>query len=457
MTIKKLLQVSYVVALSAVCLLGQTVSSGLQGTVLDPANAVIPGATVTLTSSDMGTTRVTTTDGTGLFRFLDLAPGTYSVTVKAAGFKGFTESTIVVAANETRDAGRFMLTIGSGADTITVTAEAAAIQLASSEKATAIDGGQLSNVTLRGRDIFGYLKLVPGVIDNSYGTTNAGNRDVTSPNAIRGITINGNTSALNFTVDGISDMDTGSNSTIHYEPNADAVQEMKVLSSNYQAEFGRNSGGTITVVTKNGTSQFHGSLVWNHRNEGLNANLWQNDRNGRNAAGVPNSYISPYRFNVETYTIGGPIYIPHHFNSNKNKLFFFWSQEYTGQFVTGGTQTKYTPTALERQGNFSQSFQNNGTLTAINDPTTGAPFPGNIIPASRITPLGQAMLNFFPLPNFAGAGSQANIVNYTEAASATHPRRNDVLRVDVNPTNKLSGYFRYINDHDDMIALYQGT
>ena len=171
MTIKKLLQVSYVVALSAVCLLGQTVSSGLQGTVLDPANAVIPGATVTLTSSDMGTTRVTTTDGTGLFRFLDLAPGTYSVTVKAAGFKGFTESTIVVAANETRDAGRFMLTIGSGADTITVTAEAAAIQLASSEKATAIDGGQLSNVTLRGRDIFGYLKLVPGVIDNSYGTT----------------------------------------------------------------------------------------------------------------------------------------------------------------------------------------------------------------------------------------------------------------------------------------------
>src|ERR1039458_5498454 len=277
MTIKKLLQVSYVVALSAVCLLGQTVSSGLQGTVLDPANAVIPGATVTLTSSDMGTTRVTTTDGTGLFRFLDLAPGTYSVTVKAAGFKGFTESTIVVAANETRDAGRFMLTIGSGADTITVTAEAAAIQLASSEKATAIDGGQLSNVTLRGRDIFGYLKLVPGVIDNSYGTTNAGNRDVTSPNAIRGITINGNTSALNFTVDGISDMDTGSNSTIHYEPNADAVQEMKVLTSNYQAEFGRNSCGTITVVTKNGTSQLHGSMVWNHRNEGLNANLWQND------------------------------------------------------------------------------------------------------------------------------------------------------------------------------------
>lgn len=425
---------------------------------MDPAGAVVPNAPVAVTQTETGTSRSTVTDSSGLFRFLNLAPGTYSISIKATGFKSFTQNTIVLAANETRDLGKLELTIGNASETITVMAEAAAIQLASSEKAATIDGGQLSNVTLRGRDIFGYLKLVPGVIDNSFGTTNAGNRDVTSPNAIRGITINGNTSALNFTVDGITDMDTGSNSTIHYEPNADAVQEMKVLTSNYQAEFGRNSGGTITVVTKNGTQQFHGSLVWNHRNEGFNANLWQNNRNGRNAkTNVPNSPISPYRFNVETYTVGGPIYIPRHFNANKNKLFFFWSQEYTGQFVTGGVQNKYTPTALERQGNFSQSFQNNGSLITITDPSTGSPFPGNIIPTNRITPLGQAMLNFFPLPNFVGTGSQANVVNYFEGASATHPRRNDVLRVDVNPTSKLSGYFRYINDHDDMISLYQGV
>lgn len=455
---KKVTQAICAFTLSTACLLGQTVSSSLQGTVLDPANAVVPTAAVTLTQMETGAVRNATTDSTGLFRFLDLSPGTYSVTVRATGFKGFTQSNIIVVANETRDVGKLTLAIGNTSETITVMAEAAAIQLASSEKAEAIEGSQLSNVTLRGRDIFGYMKLIPGVIDTSGNTTAAGNRDVTSPNAIRGITINGNTSALNFAVDGITDMDTGSNSTLHYEPNADSVQEMKVLTSNYQAEFGRNSGGTITVVTKNGTSQFHGSMVWNHRNEGFNANLWQNNRNGRNAVtGRPNSYISPYRFNVETYTIGGPIFVPHHFNSNKNKLFFFWSQEYTGQFVTGGTQNKYTPTALERQGNFSKSFQNNGTLTPIIDPTTGSPFPGNIIPAARITALGQAMLNFFPLPNFVGTGSQANIVNYFEAASATHPRRNDVLRVDVNPTAKLNGYFRYINDHDDMLALYQGV
>jgi len=422
-TYKKFTLVLCLAALFTAGLFGQTVSSSLQGTVIDPASAVVPNAQVKVVGTDTGVTRTGTTETTGLFRFLDLEPGTYSITVTATGFKGYQQTSIVLAANETRDLGKVGLTIGSAGETVTVTAEAVAIQLASSEKSALVDGNELSNVTLRGRDIFGFLKLLPGVVDISYNGTNAGNRDVTSPNAIRGITINGNTSALNFTVDGVTDMDTGSNSTLHYEPNADAVQEMKVLGSNYQAEFGRNSGGTINVVTKNGTQDFHGSLVWNHRNEGFNANQWENNRNGRNAVtGAPNSPISRYRFNVETYTFGGPVYIPHHFNSAKNKLFFFWSQEYTGQFVAGGSQTKYTPTALERQGNFSQTLQNNGTLFTIVDPTNAnAPFPGNILPAARITALGQAMLNFFPSPNIVGTGSQANIVNYLNPPAPPTP------------------------------------
>jgi hypothetical protein len=440
------------------CMFGQTVSSSLQGTVVDPAGAVVPNAAVKVINSDTGAVRTGTSESTGLFRLLDLEPGTYSVLVTASGFKGYQQTNIILAANETREIGRVGLEIGNSTETVTVTAEAVAIQLASSEKATLVDGIQLSNETLKGRDIFGYLKLLPGVVDISYNGTNAGNRDVTSPNAIRGITINGNTSALNFTVDGITDMDTGSNSTLHYEPNADAVQEMKVLGSNYQAEFGRNSGGTINVVTKNGTKDFHGSLVWNHRHEEFNANQWENNRNGLNAAGLPVSPIARYRFNVETYTFGGPIYIPKHFNTARNKLFFFWSQEYTGQFVSGGTQNRYTPTALERQGNFSQTLQNNGTLFTIVDPqNNNTPFPNNTIPSNRITAIGQAMLNFFPLPNFAGTGVNQNILNYTESASATHPRRNDVLRVDYNITSKMTAYVRYINDHDDMTALYQGV
>lgn len=433
-------------------LFGQTVSSSLVGTVLDPSGAVVPNAAVTATDNETGALRSVTTDSSGTFRFLNLTPGEYTLAISVTGFKGISEKGITLAAQETRDVGKLTLTLGATTDTIAITAEATPIQLASSEKAQTIDGRQLNDITLKGRDVFGYLKLVPGVIDT------VGNRDVASASAINGIYINGNNNTQkNFTVDGITDMDTGSNTTLHYEPNMDAIQELKVLTSNYQAEFGRNGGGTITVVTKNGTRDFHGSAAWNHRHEGFNANLWQNNRNGRNALGVPNSQISPYRFNVETYSIGGPVFIPKVFNKQKNRLFFFWSQEYTGQFVSGGIQNKYTPTALERIGDYSQSRQNNGALIPITDPTTGSPFPGNVIPTNRIDKTGQAMLNYFPLPNFTGTGSQANIVNYYEAASAAHPRRNDVLRIDTYVTSKLTGYVRYINDHDDLIALYQGV
>ena len=438
--------------LASSALFAQTVASSIVGAVTDPAAAVVPGAEVQLVDTRTGAVRTALTDNSGLFRFPNVAPSVYSVTVKAAGFKSHLEREIALSASETRDLGRIALEIGSMTEQIAITAEATPVQVASSEKSQTIDGRQLNDITIKGRDLFGYLKLVPGVIDTT------ASRDVTSPNAIGGISINGNTSAKNFTVDGITDIDTGSNGTLHYEPNIDAIQELKVLTSNYQAEFGRNSGGTITVITKSGTQQFHGTAAWNHRHEGFNANTWANNRNGRNALGVPVSQISPYRFNVETYSIGGPVYIPGLFNREKKKLFFFWSQEYTGQFVPGGTQNKYTPTAAERGGDFSRSFLNNGSLVVIKDPTTGVAFPGNTIPASRIDPTGLAMLNYFPLPNFtATQSSQLNVVNYFESASAQHPRRNDVLRVDTYATSKLTAYFRWINDHDDLISLYQGV
>jgi len=236
-TYRKLALLVCALTLFTAGLFGQTVASSVVGTVVDPSSAVVPNAPVTLTENDTGAVRSAASDGSGVFRFLNLVPGTYSVTVKVTGFKSLTQTQVVVEANQTRDLGKLTLDLGNTTDTVSVTAEAATIQLASSEKADAVAGKELSDVTLRGRDMFGYMKLIPGVIDNSYNGTNGGNRDVTSPNAIRGITINGNTSALNFTVDGITDIDTGSNSTLHFEPNVDSIQEMKVLVSNYQAEF----------------------------------------------------------------------------------------------------------------------------------------------------------------------------------------------------------------------------
>ena len=452
----------YVLAL-ALCgaglMYGQTVSSSLEGVVVDPANAAVAGAPVTLTNSATNSARIANTDNAGTYRFLQVDPGNYTLTVKATGFKAETQTGIVIAAQETHNGGKMVLELGSVSESISVTAEAAQVQLSSSEQASTIDAKDLDSLTLRGRDLFGFMKLVPGVIDNG-----SQGRDVTSPSAIGGLAIQGNQSnTINFTVDGITDMDTGSNSTLHYEPNMDAVQELKVLTSNYQAEFGRNSGGTITVVTKNGTQEFHGTGQWSHRNEEFNADSWVNNHTIDNIDG--HNVATPradYRYNVETYSIGGPAYIPKVANKDKKRLFFFFSQEYTGQYVSGGLETTYTPTALERQGNFSQSFGNsngNPVFIPVLDPANNnVQFANNTIPASRLNPLGQSLLNFFPLPNYTPTiTSQAYVDNFSEQASGVHPRRNDVLRIDTYITSKISGYFRWINDNDHMADLYAGV
>ncbi len=455
----KFTRIVFALALCCAGMYAQTVSSSLEGVVVDPADAAVANAPVTLTNSGTKQSRTANTDNTGTYRFLQLDPGTYDITVKANGFKTGIESGIIVAAQETHSGGKMVLQLGSVTESISVTAEIAQVQLESSEKSRTVDSADLADITLKGRDLFGYMKLIPGVID-----TLGQARDVTSPNNLGSIVIQGNQSnTLNFTVDGVTDMDTGSNGSLHYEPNMDAIQELKVLSSNYQAEFGRNSGGTITVVTKNGTQQFHGTGAWNHRHEEFNANTWLDGHSPKVINGISVATPKPdYRYNVETYSIGGPAFIPKLANKSKQHLFFFWSQEYTGQFVVGGNPIVYTPTALERAGDFSQSFGNsNGNPVVVKDldpANNNAQFAGNVIPSSRINPIGLATMNFLPLPNYSPTiSSQLYVDNFTEQGSATHPRRNDVLRIDVNLTSKLSGYFRWINDHDNMDVLYSGV
>jgi hypothetical protein len=264
----------------------------------------------------------------------------------------------------------------------------------------------------------------------------------------------------NFTVDGITDMDTGSNSTVHYEPNLDSIAEIRVLTTNYQAEYGRNAGGVVSVVTKGGGQQLHGSAWETKRHEQFNANSFFNNFNG-NAKSL-------YRYDVFGYSVGGPVYIPKLLTS-KNKLFFFVSQEYTRQRPSTSNNYYNVVTAAERKGDFSKSVDQNGRLLTLLDPTTRAVIPGNIIPATLIkdpasAAYGQAMLNFFPLPNrcdlngnAAGCynetdSTQLNRRNYLSSFTGQYPRRNDVYRIDTNFSSKLTGWVRYINDYDRMDA-----
>src|SRR5579885_3463621 len=398
----------------------QTVTGSLLGTVNDPSGSPVPNAEVRLASQTTSSSVATTSNPLGLFRFPVVQPGRYRLSIAAPGFKAFSLADIELTSSETRDLGVIKMEIGSLQESISVEAAATPVATASSEKSALVSGRELNQIALKGRDFFGLMYTLPGVVDTSTG------RDATSPNALSGITINGGRNASkNFTVD--------------------AIAEVRVLTSNYQAEFGRNGGGTISAVTKSGTQEFHGSGWWQHRNEGMNANLWANNLNG-----LPRA---PYRLGVEGYTIGGPVYVPRHFNTAKRRLFFFVSEEWTGQKVNSSPATGNMPTALERNGDFSKSLDTGGSLIVINDPTTGKPFPGNLIPASRISPIGQAVLGFFPAPNYPTADpSLIYQENYAATPSASHNRRNDVVRVDYNLTDRLSAYFRYINDHDETLT-----
>jgi len=190
-------------------------------------------------------------------------------------------------------------------------------------------------------------------------------------------------------------VDTGSLTGPYLAPSIDAVAEVKVLLSNYQAEYGRSSGGTINTIIKSGTQQFHGGAYYFFRNEDMNANEFFNNRNG-----LPRPR---YRFNNPGYFLGGPVLLPGtNFNRNRDKLFFFWSQDFLPLTIPSSVQTQTFPTELERQGDYSKSG------VKIVDPITHTPLPNKVVPASRIDPNGQKLLSLFPFPNTIGPGGRYN-------------------------------------------------
>ena len=255
----------------------QNVSGVLSGTVKDPAGAVIPGAQVTLTNQATRVVENLTTNSAGFFVFPSVLPGTYSVSISTAGFKALHMKDITIVTNDRRSLGDLTLQVGELTQSVEVTADITPVQTASSERAGLMTGDQILNLGVKGRDFIGLLSAMPGVID-----TNVGSREVTmTGNVLQGLHINGGRqTSIMYALDGISSVDTGSNSSVQNEPNMDAIGEVNVLTSNYQAEYGRNSAGTINVVIKGGSQAFHGSAYWYYRDKGLNANNFFSNRTG---------------------------------------------------------------------------------------------------------------------------------------------------------------------------------
>jgi Carboxypeptidase regulatory-like domain/TonB-dependent Receptor Plug Domain len=418
----------------------QNITGSISGRVIDQQMAAIGNATVTANEAGKKIAVSTKTLGGGDFLIPGLMPGSYSITVEAPGFKKLTRSSIALDANDKLALGDLVLEVGAVTESIEVAANAVVLQTESVERSSTITATQVENIEVNGRNPLDMAKLIPGVTFTT-GTNYAVGNSGTGANIF---SVNGARPSQNqLSINGIGNVDTGNNGGMNVSVSTDSIAEFKILTSSYQAEFGRSVGAQISLVTKSGTDQFHGAGYWYHRNDSLNANTFLN-----NVRGLSKPL---FRYNDPGYYVGGPIFIPKVFERLRHKAFFFLSQEWQKQLSPNTARNVIVPTALERKGDFSQSLNNNGQkLTFINDPLTQTPFPGMVVPQNRIYAPGQALLNLYPLPNTA----QVSNFNYTSQLPGKAPRRETLLRGDYNASDKLRFFGHWIDNQQPTVAPY---
>ncbi len=399
----------------------------ISGFVRDPQGLGIPGASVTVTHEATAVDRKTITNEQGYYVFVNLPSGYYTIAVEMDGFKKFvsTKNKLDANVNMGIDA---PLEIGAVDETVQVVASSAQIQTDTAAVAKLIETKQIEKLMLNGRNPLFLAMLKPGVrqgsgLGFSFGLDQAG------------ISINGGrTQDFLITYDGAVGVRTRANGTSIGTADVDTVAEVQILTANYAAEYGRAAGGQIRFVTKSGGRDFHGSFYEYLRNDKLDANSWSRNRSGQDR--------EKSRFNQFGYNISGPVYIPGVFNTEKNKLFFLWSQEWVKR-RREQTSNVTVPTAKMRTGDFSELLDPANPFfkkrTEVKDPLTGQPFPNNIIPADRLSKNGLAFLKAFPQPT---PGFLQGTANYTLTRPNPVDQRKDNLSIDWILSEKQSLKFR---------------
>ncbi len=431
----------------------QTITGSISGAVTDSNASVIPSATVTLASEKTGQTRTAATNSEGRFNFAALQPGVYSLKIEQQGFQAFEQRNIILSANENLALGDLKLQPGQVSETVSIMSEGAIVERESSDLTARLTADQINLIATKGRDVTSLLRLLPGTSNNDdiEGAGDGFGTDLPNISGQRG-------RSTVPTIDGLFAGEPSGSNKLSMTINQDAVAEVKVLRNNYGAEYGNNGGAIINIVSKGGGKEYNGSLYYFLRNEVLNATPFFN-----NKAGLKKPL---YRHLYPGGSFGGPLPLPKFGEGGsfwlKEKAYFFISYEKPHQITPQDPRFVTMPTALERNGDFSQSINSANAKVFIKDPllpgdcnattqvgcfrdpsrTTAAnPLGLNIIPVSRFNQSGFALLNYFPLPNtFGGAGGSA--FNYVTQSPVDVPKRSLVIRFDIKPTSKDDIYWK---------------
>jgi hypothetical protein len=422
----------------------QAVTGTISGTITDSQGQVIPGATVTVVAEATSESREAVSDSKGDFQVTNLLPGRYTVRVSLQSFRALERKNIVLSAGERLAVGNLVLEVGGIGETVVVEAKGTHVNTAETQHSGLITSTQIEQVQVLGRDVTSIMRLLPGVryentVDSlgmSFGTSvpNVGGARRDWSNVI---------------VDGVVGNEVGNSGLMAQQINLDAIAEVRVLLNSYRAEYGRAGGGQVQIVSKSGTSTYHGNVYHYLRNEALNANNFFNNRS--------NIKKPRYRFNTFGANLGGPV---PGLNKGDKKLFFFYSLEAPIVNRPGPARNWTMPTDREMQGDFSQTLDSQGRLIFIRDPlasgacnaVTGGPacFPGNVIPASRLNSNGKALLNMLPRANNFDRNFTQGQFNYTTQENAENPKMNNVVRVDWKPTASDSIYFTFKDWYSDQ-------
>ena len=421
----------------------QDFRAGLTGVVSDPAGAAVAGAKVRATNIQTNAVSEATTNETGLYSISFLIPGKYTVEVEAPGFKKVVREEVELQIS-VRSALDFQLEIGAMSERVTVTAEMPLLETETASRGGIVDNNLLLSVPNAGRNIYQLAFAMPGVYkpSTSQGTEFSLDGLANSRPSINGAAAGtaGTESNTDILIDGSSDAK-GDRQVVMI-PALESVQEFRVLTNIYDAQYGRTGGGIITTTTKSGTNEFHGVVFDRYFDSRLSANTWSNNRQ---AVPRPNNTTHNYGFGST-----GPVWIPKLFDG-RNKLFYMVNYDsnpseglYTSQFTT--------PLREMKTGDFSNLLSNNGTPVLVYDPTTTRlgpggnyirdPFPGNRIPANRINPVGANLVSYYPDPTQTGDGP-SHVNNFFQTTDNSGSLWQWTGRLDVRPSANDAFFGRY--------------